>query len=74
MHTIKLNIEDSVFDKVIYFLKNLPANEVRIVEDKIISKNVNYADKEGSDTLAFSNHSANLIEDWKNSSEDEVWK
>jgi len=74
MHTIKLNIEDSVFDKVIYFLKNLPANEVRIVEDKIISKNVNYADKESSDTLAFSNHSANLIEDWKNSSEDEVWK
>ena len=31
MHTIKLHIEDKVFDKVIYFLKNLPKNEVEIV-------------------------------------------
>ena len=74
MHSIKLNIEDSVFDKVIYFLKNLPSNEVCIVEDKIINENVNYINEESSDTLAFSNHSANLIEDWKNSLEDEVWK
>jgi len=36
MHTIKLNIQDSVFDKVIYFLNNLPSNEVKIVEDTII--------------------------------------
>jgi hypothetical protein len=33
MHTLKLKIEDSVFDKVIYFLKNLPKDEVEIVED-----------------------------------------
>jgi len=36
MHTVKLNIQDSVFDKVIYFLQNLPSNEVEIVEDTII--------------------------------------
>ncbi len=36
MHTIKLNIQDSVFDKVIYFLNHLPSNEVEIVEDTII--------------------------------------
>ncbi len=36
MHTIKLHIEDKVFDKVIYFLKNLPKNEVEIVEDIIV--------------------------------------
>ena len=35
MHTIKINIDDSVFDKVIYFLQNLPKNEVEIVEDTI---------------------------------------
>ncbi len=28
MHTLKLKIEDSVFDKVIYFLQNLPKHEV----------------------------------------------
>jgi len=33
LHTLKLKIEDSVFDKVIYFLKNLPKDEVEIVED-----------------------------------------
>jgi len=36
MHTVKLNIQDSVFDKVIYFLNNLPSNEVEIIEDTII--------------------------------------
>ena len=36
MHTLKLKIEDSVFDKVISFLQNLPSNEVEIVEDTII--------------------------------------
>ncbi|MGJ0301357.1 hypothetical protein [Aliarcobacter cryaerophilus] len=36
MHTIKLHIEDKVFDKIMYFLKNLPKNEVRIVENGVI--------------------------------------
>jgi hypothetical protein len=73
LYTVKLNIEDSVFDKVIYFLKNLPSNEVSIVEEKkIIDKSIGCLDK--SDTSAFSDHSANLIEDWKDSSEDDVWR
>ncbi|OCL82720.1 hypothetical protein [Arcobacter porcinus] len=33
MKTIKLQIADSVFDKVFYFLDNLPKNEVKIIED-----------------------------------------
>ena len=36
MHTIKLHIEDKVFYKVISFLKNLPKNEVEIVEDIVV--------------------------------------
>lgn len=36
MHTVKLHIEDRVFDKVINFLKNLPQNEVEIVEDIVV--------------------------------------
>jgi hypothetical protein len=36
MHAVKLHIEDKVFDKVIFFLKNLPKNEVEIVEDIIV--------------------------------------
>jgi len=45
MHTIKINIDDSVFDKVIYFLQNLPKNEVEIVED-IITEDWSYLEAE----------------------------
>ena len=40
MHSIKLEIQDSVFDKVIYFLKSLPSNEVKVIDDQISSKEV----------------------------------
>jgi len=34
MHLIRLNVKDSAFDKVIAFLKDLPENEIEIIEDK----------------------------------------
>ena len=74
MHTIKLHIEDKVFDKVIYFLKNLPKNEVFIEEDNIKEYSVAELYKEKIETKSFLNHSANLIEEWKDSSEDDIWK
>lgn len=33
MQTLKLNIQDEVFDKIYYFLSNLPKNEVEIIKD-----------------------------------------
>jgi len=39
MHTITLNVKDNVFDKIIYFLKNLPKDEVEIIEDKVVKEN-----------------------------------
>ena len=39
MHTIKLKVQDSVLDKVMYFLSNLPKNEVEVIEESNISKN-----------------------------------
>ncbi|MEA1914903.1 MAG: hypothetical protein U9N30_06270 [Campylobacterota bacterium] len=39
MHTIKLNIQDSAFDKVIYFLNNLPKNDIEIIEDNSVQDN-----------------------------------
>jgi len=38
MHSIRLDIQDNVFDKVIYFLNNLPKNEVKIVENSFIEE------------------------------------
>ncbi len=74
MHTVKLHIEDRVFDKVIYFLKNLPKNEVLIEEDSIKEYSITELYEDKIETKAFSNHSANLIEEWKDSSEDDIWK
>lgn len=34
MHTLKLKVQDSVFDKIMYFLQNLPKNEVEVIEEK----------------------------------------
>ena len=38
MHSIRLDVQDSVFDKVIYFLNNLPITEVKIIDDVTSSK------------------------------------
>ncbi len=35
MHTLTLKIQDNVLDKIIYFLSNLPKDEVEIIEDKL---------------------------------------
>jgi len=74
MHSLRLNIEDSVFDKVIYFLQNLPKEDIIIVENKIIENFSVKEEKEDLEIKAFSNHSANLIEEWKDIDEDDVWK
>ena len=46
MHTVKLNIQDSIFDKVIYFLNNLPSNEVEIIEEKCIADDWSHLEDE----------------------------
>ena len=75
MYTLKLNIQDSVFDKIMYFLQNLPKNEVSIIiEDKIVNDSSADFNEESSEVRSFSNHTANLIEEWRDTSEDDVWK
>ena len=39
MHALKVYVDDSVFDKVMYFLKNLPINEVKVVEENVPAHN-----------------------------------
>ena len=72
MHTIKLQVEDNVYEHIMFFLKNLNQKELKIVEDKSIKKEKLV---EGiAEIQAFSNHSANLIDEWKDENEDEIWK
>jgi len=43
MHALKVYVDDSVFDKVMSFLKNLPAHQVKVdIEPTTRSNSVNF--------------------------------
>ena len=73
MHSIKLNVQDSIYGHIMFLLKNLNTKELEIIEDKVIDQSI-VEQEDILETRAFSNHAANLIEDWKDSEEDEIWK
>ncbi|DAB30014.1 MAG TPA: hypothetical protein CFH84_06420, partial [Sulfurimonas sp. UBA12504] len=60
MHTIKLQVQDTIYSHIMFFFKSLNSKELRIIEDKEIKK-----DEETKELQALSNHSANLIDEWK---------
>lgn len=72
MHTVKLEMGDNIYSHIMFLLKNLKSKELKIIEESKSSKSFNATDE--LETKIFSNHSANLIEEWKDSAEDEVWK
>lgn len=39
MHTLTLKIDETIFDKVLFFLGNLPKNQIEILEDRKIDQN-----------------------------------
>lgn len=69
MHTIKLQVQDTIYAHIMFFLKNLNSKELQIIEDKKVQKN-----EESKELQAFSNHSANLVDEWRDDSEDAVWR
>ena len=71
MHTVKLKINDDIYNHIMFFLKSLDNNKIKILEEKK-QKTVSKDDNE--DTKLFSNHYANLIEDWQDLEEDNIWK
>jgi hypothetical protein len=74
MHTIKLNVQDSIYSHIMFFLKNLNPKELEIIEDNNLESVSKLENHENSEIKAFSNHSANLIDEWKDQGEDEIWK
>ena len=64
MHTIKLEVQDSIYAHIVYLLKNLNKKEISIVEDKEIK------DSEIEELTTLSQ--ASLEKDWNNQ-EDSVY-
>ena len=72
MHTIKLQVQDSIYSHIMFFLNNLKTKELQIIEDERVDIAQQF--NETQETKAFSNHTANAIEEWKELSEDDIWK
>ena len=71
MHTVKLKINDDIYNHIMFFLKSLDNDKTKILEEK---KQKRVSKNDNEDTKLFSNHSANLIEDWQDLEEDNIWK
>lgn len=71
MHTIKLQVQDSIYSHIMFLLNNLNTKELKVIEDSAVACGVM---ENSSDINAFSNHSANLVDAWKDVQEDEIWK
>jgi hypothetical protein len=50
MHTIRLDISDTIFDKVVFFLNHLPKNEIRIYPENRAAHDIT---KPGNDLVDF---------------------
>ena len=70
MKTVKLTMEESVYSNIMFLLNNLKVKGLKIEEIKSYDKDLKNSIE--NDTKVFSNHSANLIEEWKD--EDDIWK
>ena len=72
MHTIKLQVHDNIYEHIIFLLKNLNTKELKIVEDSVLGRRELQQENDG--LRAFSDHSANIIKEWQDDNEDNVWK
>lgn len=73
MHTVQLKLDDSIYENVMFLLNNLNLKGMKI-EEKTNNKIDSLNAKSITDIDMFSSHSANLVEDWLDLSEDDVWK
>jgi hypothetical protein len=68
MHSIRLDIQDSVFDKVIYFLNNFPKHDITIVEDRQVPDDWSYLESEidlGLDSGVSENSHSQIVDNLK---------
>jgi len=46
MHTLKLNISDSIYDKLIWLLRRFDKTEIEIIEESLYNSNKEYLNNE----------------------------
>ena len=84
MQTIQFKVDNNYIETVLNLLNSLNRLKLNVISDLIIidnkkeinvtSINRQYIVNEKEELKSFSNHTANLIEEWKDEDEDKVWK
>lgn len=78
MQTIQFKVDNNYIEMVINLLNSLNSLKLNVIKDVSIINTSYKVDKSSDFSIheinAFANHSANLIEDWKDEGEDEIWK
>ena len=76
MQTIQFKVDNNYIDIVLNLLNTI--NDLLIIDNKrkeinITSIDTQYIVNEKKELKSFSNHTANLIEEWKDEDEDKLW-
>ena len=84
MQTIQFKVDNNYIKTVLSLLNNLNNLKLDIIKDLLIIDNTKkemditsidtqYIANEKEELKSFSNHTANLIEEWKDEDEDSLW-
>ena len=73
MQTIQFKVDNSYIEIVMNVLNSLNSLKLNLIQDlSVVNQDISNVEiDETKDINAFSNHTANLIEEWKD--EDEIW-
>ena len=76
MKTIQFQVDNKYIDIVLNLLNSLNGLKFNVIKNvSIVNSSPSKQDTEESEELmAFSHHTVNLIEEWRDNDEDNVWK
>ena len=75
MQTIQFKVDNNYIETILSLLKSLNSLNLNVIQDLSIIDNQRYQniENEQEELKSFSNHTANLIEEWKDEDEDKLW-
>ena len=75
MQTIQFKVDNNYIETILSLLKSLNSLNLNVIQDLSIIDNHRYQniENEQEELKSFSNHTANLIEEWKDEEEDKLW-
>jgi len=77
MQTVQFKVDNNYIETILSLLNSLNNIKLNIIQDLLIidnyRENIDITSNEYKELKSFSNHTANLIEEWKDEDEDRVW-